>query len=147
MSLLLYLDNSVLNRPFDDQRQPRIWLETLALSIILQMAEAGEVELVKSPIHLLENDRSPLAVRRQWVARCLALAATELTLSESIRARARALAGSGLKPLDALHAACAEAAAASHFLTCDDRLMKRYAGKIAALNPLDFVLSLSQKSL
>jgi len=48
MSLRLYLDNSVLNRPYDDQRQPRIWLETLALSIILQMAEAGEVELVKS---------------------------------------------------------------------------------------------------
>lgn len=24
--VLLYLDNSVLNRPFDDQRQPRVWL-------------------------------------------------------------------------------------------------------------------------
>jgi hypothetical protein len=75
MSLRLYLDNSVLNRPYDDQRQPRIWLETLALSIILQMAEAGEVELVKSPVHTLENDRSPLAMRRQWVERCLALSA------------------------------------------------------------------------
>jgi hypothetical protein len=51
--MLLYLDNSVLNRPFDDQRQPRIWLETLALSAILQMIESDEADLVKSPIHLL----------------------------------------------------------------------------------------------
>ncbi len=65
--MLIYLDNSVLNRPFDDQRQPRIWLETLAFSAILQMIEAGEVELAKSPIHFVENDRSPFASRRQWV--------------------------------------------------------------------------------
>ncbi len=146
MRLRLYLDNSVLNRPYDDQRQPRIWLETLALSIILQMAEAGEIELVKSPIHVLENGRSPLAMRRQWVERCLALCAGERPPSEAIRARARVLESGGLKPLDALHVACAETAAGL-FLTCDDRLVKRYAGKIAVLNPLDFVLSLSQQPL
>jgi predicted nucleic acid-binding protein len=138
----LYLDNSVLNRPFDEQRQPRIWLETLALSAILQMAEAGEVELVKSPIHTLENDRSPLAIRRLWVERCLALATIVTPLSETIRARARELEAGGLKPLDALHVACAETSAASHFLTCDDRLLKRYAGKIAILNPADFIVAL-----
>jgi len=38
----VYLDTSVYNRPFDDQTQPRIWLETLALVLILQMIEAGE---------------------------------------------------------------------------------------------------------
>lgn len=143
MSLLLYLDNSVLNRPFDDQRQPRIWLETLALSAILQLVEAGEAELVKSPIHILENDRSPLAIRRQWVERCLALAVTVSPLSEIIRARARELETGGLKPLDALHVASAETAGASHFLTCDDRLVRRYAGKITVLNPSDFVLTLN----
>ncbi len=26
----VYLDTSVYNRPFDDQTQPRIWLETMA---------------------------------------------------------------------------------------------------------------------
>jgi len=83
-------------------------------------------------------------MRRQWVERCLALSAPELPLTESIRARA--LESDGLTPLDALHVACAETAA-GHFLTCDDRLVKRYAGKIAVLNPLDFVLSLSQESL
>lgn len=38
----IYLDTCVYNRPFDDQTQPRIWLETLALSVIMQMiAEAA----------------------------------------------------------------------------------------------------------
>jgi hypothetical protein len=58
--MLVYLDNSALNRPFDDQTQPRIWLETLAVSLILQMTETGEIELIKSPIHFLENNQSPL---------------------------------------------------------------------------------------
>lgn len=141
--MLIYIDNSVLNRPFDDQRQPRIWLETLALSAILQMIEADDVDLVKSPIHFLENNRSPFAHRRQWVERCLALAKVDTSLSESIRLRARALEGAGVKPLDALHAACAEESGASHFLTCDDALVKRYAGAMASLNPLDFVLTLT----
>jgi len=42
--MLLYLDNSVLNRPFDDQRQPRIWLETLSFSLVLTLIETGEAK-------------------------------------------------------------------------------------------------------
>jgi hypothetical protein len=48
--LLLYLDNSVLNRPFDDQSQARIWLETLALSLILGLIESGETGCIVSVI-------------------------------------------------------------------------------------------------
>jgi hypothetical protein len=42
MAVQLYLDTSVYNRPFDDQTKPRIWLENLAFSVILQMIEARE---------------------------------------------------------------------------------------------------------
>ena len=143
--MLVYLDNSALNRPFDDQKQPRIWLETLAVSLILQMTEAGEIDLIKSPIHFLENDQSLVVVRRQCVEHCLRLARNEATLGESVKSRANELQRGGLKPLDALHVACAETAGASHFLTCDDRLIRRYAGQIAVLNPLDFVLQSSQQ--
>lgn len=145
--MLVYLDNCTLNRPFDDQTQPRIWLETLALSLILQMTEAGEIDLLKSPIHFLENDESPFPVRRQWVEHCLRLARAEAKLDEPMKARAHDLQRAGLKPLDALHVACAETGGAGHFLTCDDRLVRGYAGRIAVLNPLDFVLHLSQQKL
>jgi predicted nucleic acid-binding protein len=118
--MLLYLDNSVLNRPFDDQRQPRIWLETLSFSLVLTLIEAGEVQLVHSPIHDLENSRNPFSLRRQWVERCLGLARSNVTLSDLIKVRAEALEQAGLKALDALHVACAEAAGAERFLTCQN---------------------------
>jgi hypothetical protein len=37
--MIIYLDSCVYNRPFDDQQQPRINLETQALLLILHMAE------------------------------------------------------------------------------------------------------------
>jgi predicted nucleic acid-binding protein len=52
------------------------------------------------------------------------------------------LAAAGLQPLDALHVACAEAGRAAYFLTCDDRLVKRYSGQIPVLNPVDYILTL-----
>ena len=74
MSLRLYLDNSVFNRPYDDQRQPRIWLETLCFVLILQMVEKGEAELIRSTFHVLENNESRAVERREWVEACLNLA-------------------------------------------------------------------------
>jgi predicted nucleic acid-binding protein len=142
--MLLYLDNSVLNRPFDDQSQARIWLETLSLSLILGLIESGEAECVCSPIHLLENNRNPLAVRRHWVSECLRRAHHRVHLFPAIHTRAQALEASGVKPLDALHVACAEAAGATHFLTCDDRLIRRYSGPLTVQTPATFITTISQ---
>lgn len=56
-----------------------------------------------------------------------------------VHERALALEREGVKPLDALHLAAAESAGATHFLTCDDRLLKRYTGPVAAMTPSRFV--------
>jgi hypothetical protein len=64
----IYIDTSVYNRPFDDQTQPRIWLETLALGLILQLVESGEATLVNSSVLAFENSRNPFPVRREWMA-------------------------------------------------------------------------------
>ena len=141
--MLLYLDNSVLNRPFDDQRQPRIWLETLSFSLVLTLIEAGEAKLVRSPIHDLENGRNPFALRRQWIEKCLRLAEASVALNEAIKSRALALEQTGVKALDALHLACAEAASAERFLTCDDRLIRRYSGQMVVESPVTFTTGLT----
>jgi len=73
-ALKVYLDTSVYNRPFDNQSQPRIWLETLSFTVILQMIEAGEVELVSSSVLAYENSRNPFPERKAWVNNCLELA-------------------------------------------------------------------------
>ena len=111
---------------------------------MLSLIEAGEAELVSSPIHTLENRRSPLSVRRLWVDRCLRLATHTVPLTGTIRTRAHELANTGQKPLDALHLACAEAAGADWFLTCDDRLIKRYVGPLTVQTPPNFISNQSQ---
>lgn len=139
--LRIYLDTSVYNRPFDDQRQPRIWLETLAFAVILQMIRDGEAALVSSSVVEYENSRNPYPLRQRWVTHCLALATDHQEVNESIRKRALDLEAEGLKAVDALHVACTEASECDYFLTCDDRLIRRYQGKIEVLNPLSFVLA------
>jgi hypothetical protein len=141
--VLLYLDNSVLSRPFDDQRQPRIWLETLSFSLVLSLVEGGEATLIHSPIHDLENSRNPFPLRQKWVEKCLRLAARNLALADDIRKRAVILEQSGFKAVDALHLACAEAAGANQFLTCDDRLIRRYSGQMIVQTPVTFITSLT----
>lgn len=142
--MVLYLDNSVLNRPFDDQRQPRIWFETLAFSLVLSLIEAGAVETVCSAIHRIENNASSAAIRRRFVERCLELAKVRPRLENAVEARAQQLQGEGFSALDALHLASAEHAGADCFLTCDDRLIRRYSGTLKVLNPQTFINTLGE---
>jgi len=138
--LRLYLDTSVYNRPFDDQSQPRIWLETLALALILQMIEGNTVDLVTSSVIEYENSRNPFLLRQQWVERCTRLANYRQTANDEIRQRAEELSRAGLAALDALHVACAEAANVDYFVTCDDRVAARCRGfPLRVLNPVDFI--------
>lgn len=46
----VYLDTSTYSRPFDDQTQPKIFLETQAVIISLQMVEVKAVELISSSV-------------------------------------------------------------------------------------------------
>ncbi|MBN1993308.1 MAG: PIN domain-containing protein [Anaerolineae bacterium] len=140
----IYLDTSVYNRPFDDQTQPRIWLETLAFSVILQMIENNIATLVTSAVVDYENSRNPHQLRRAWVNRVAAFAADRQLVNEEIRQRADTLEQDGLKPLDALHIACAETVKADYFVTCDDRFINRYrrlqqGTELIVCNPTELV--------
>jgi predicted nucleic acid-binding protein len=136
----IYLDTSVYNRPFDDQTQPRIWLETLALALILQLVEAGEATLVNSTVLEFENSRNPFSLRQDWMARCLSQATAYQYIDGTIRKRAESLEKRGLTAIDSLHVACAESAGVDYFLTCDDRLLKKQKHiTVLSMNPLDFV--------
>ncbi|MCI0379564.1 MAG: hypothetical protein L0215_18295 [Gemmataceae bacterium] len=50
----VYLDVSCVNRPFDDQSQPRIQLEAEAVGIVLQRIDDGLWTLASSEIAVLE---------------------------------------------------------------------------------------------
>jgi predicted nucleic acid-binding protein len=143
MTEKVYLDTSVYNRPFDEQKQARIWLETLAFSVILQLLETQDLELITSSILAYETSRNPHRQRREWVNRIAQMSSSHQMVNDAIRERANSLASSNIKPLDALHIACPETAAADYFVTCDDYLIRRYPSaadtKMTICNPPDFV--------
>jgi 1,2-phenylacetyl-CoA epoxidase catalytic subunit len=88
-STRVYLDTSVYNRPFDDQAQPRIWLETLAVSIILQMLEEGAAELVSSAVVAYEISRNPDEMRRRWVQQIVEKESLIQHMNNDIKQRAQ----------------------------------------------------------
>ena len=142
----IYLDTSIYNRPFDDQSQPRIFLETQAVILILQMVEAGLVDLVGSTALEYENNQNPYPRKRRAMQYYLERAAVRQVLNEDIRQRAKELEQGGVKTLDALHVASAEAASCEYLLTTDKRLINRCQTlTLKVMNPADFVLEVSDE--
>jgi predicted nucleic acid-binding protein len=122
---LVYLDICCFKRPFDDASQPRVRREAEAVASILDAVTEGRLRLVRSPAHDLENERNPRDDRRLATRLWLRAAVVEAVPSPEAAARARELALLGFSPLDALHLAFAEQAAAKWFATTDDALLKR----------------------
>ncbi len=64
----VYLDICALSRPFDDQCQVRVQLESSAVVLILEHVKQKELELIVSTIHNIEIDPiSDLEERRQLI--------------------------------------------------------------------------------
>jgi hypothetical protein len=63
-SLRIYLDICYLNRPFDDQRQDRIRLESEAVPLIL---ERGEIAMDQQTMTLEQIREKGLAILRQYL--------------------------------------------------------------------------------
>ena len=144
----VYLDTSVYVRPFDDQSQSRIWLETQAITVIMQMIESRSVLLVASSIVQYEVGRHPEAEHRSMVAQLIELAQEVHNVGTSLLPRAQVLSEQGIKAIDALHIACAELSNCNFFVTCDDRLIRRYRsladGSLRVVEPTEFVRILSE---
>jgi predicted nucleic acid-binding protein len=120
----IYLDMCSLERPFDDQRQRRVREEATAVASIVARAETGEIALVRSPAHLVENDATPREDRRLAAALWIDGAGVDVPLDAEVETRAGDLVLLGFTPLDALHLAFAERSGARWFVTCDDELLK-----------------------
>ena len=96
----LYLDNSFLNRPFDDPLAGMNTKEGAVLFDIIRFAKEGKVELVHSAMIELENTANDIAARKSFVASVTHLAAAFQNLSDDIVRRAQELATQRLEQLD-----------------------------------------------
>ena len=122
--LKIYLDACCLNRPFDDQSQPRVRLETEAISLILEKLHEREWIWIGSEILLYEISQNRDLERRQRVQLFASQAHQVIETNDQILRDAEKLEELGFDPYDAVHLASAENAKVDVFLTTDDKIVK-----------------------
>jgi predicted nucleic acid-binding protein len=139
----IYLDLCAIQRPLDTPNQVRIVLEAEAVLGIITLCDSGQAELISSEALLYEGEQNPLPIRQEHTRSVLAKAKSSVNISEKERSRAETLITFGIRPLDALHLALAEAANADYFCTCDDRLLRNAKRvkdlAVKVIDPVDLV--------
>ena len=143
----LYLDMNIYNRPFDDQSQMRIRLETVAITMIFTLIESGHFSTRWSFVLEYENSRDPLPERKAYVRYVAQSCDSTVEPDESIRELAKKLSERHkIRGRDALHLACAELSGCHYLVTCDDRLIRqgerlREKGVLTlrVINPIDLL--------
>ena len=144
----IYLDNCVYNRPFDDQRQIRIFLEAQAKLHIQNLIINNNIFLACSYMSIFENNDNPHEERQLPIKNFLDHASLfiDYDKAEKVEAKAGAIMEYGIKNKDAIHIACAIEAECDYFLTTDDDLKKKYTDTdIIVCNPVDFILILEEQ--
>src|SRR5438067_844857 len=100
----IYLDICCLKRPFDDQTQARVHLETEAVLALLD-ASGTQLEFLHAAAQDLENELNPLPSRaarvRQWLE---AIPLADLA-DDVLQGRITELLNYGFKSFDAFHLA------------------------------------------
>ena len=137
----VYLDNCCYNRPFDDQNQLKVLIESLAKLSIQQQMRDGTLEYVWSSVLDFEISKSRFVDRTIQIKPWEHRAVIKVLVDDSIRHRAKEFEAIGDKPIDALHVACAESANCDWFFTTDKDLIKKAKGisVIRIANPVDFI--------
>ena len=137
--MVLYLDNCCYNRPFDDQTQDRIHIESEAILAILKACENGIIKILSSPIVRIEIDKYSNEYKREKVLALYSLANPDIPFTEELRAK------SNIRLMDSLHVATAEAGEVDAMLTTDDKLIKSCSKlnlSVKVINPIVFLLDM-----
>lgn len=132
------------NRPFDDQTQERIRLETEAILNILTKFQNGEWQLLGSEAFDDELGNTPQGIRKMQMINWATLASNKVTITTEIESRSMEIAEMGFKIYDALDIACAEVGNADVLLTTDDRMLRLAGRRVDLLqvkirNPLQWL--------
>ncbi len=142
----VYLDNCVFNRPFDDQSQSRIRLETEAALHILEEIAAGRLELIWSYVNETENLRNENEEVKRSIFGWKEVALIEVVETTYLLKSANLLLKLGLTVGDALHLASAAEGKAEIFLTTDDKLIRKVSEfkGVIVLDPINAIEKLNE---
>jgi hypothetical protein len=97
----IYMDVCALCRPFDDQAQMRIRLETDAIQLILSYVRSGRLSLAISPVHVAEIDAIDEMAEREHLKSVLQQIGWRIVVDmRQTRLRSEQLLQLGLGPAD-----------------------------------------------
>ena len=129
----IYLDVCCLCRPFDDQTQDRIRLESNAILAIIENCKNGKWDLIGSNIIDFEISKIPDEDKKEKVNILLSIVNSKIKVNAAIEKRSIELEKLNFYSYDALHIACAEYINADILLTTDDYLLKKAKQNISAV--------------
>lgn len=138
----VYLDMCCYNRPYDDQSQIKVSLETQAKLHIQDLIQKKHLELVTSYMLRYECGQNPYEMRRRAIMQFVDTHATAyvgLERKDKIVSMATEIMSTGIKFKDACHVASAVYANCEYFISTDKRLLKYKTDQIKLVNPIDFV--------
>jgi len=137
----IYLDNCCYNRPFDDQKQIKIQLETIAKLHIQNQIKIGIYNLVWSYILDFENKNNPYEDKKFQIAEWRFIAKENIfeENEEIILTAEKLQAEKNIKTYDALHIACAIFAKCDYFITVDKKLLNTQIEEIKIISPINFL--------
>lgn len=139
----LYLDVCTLCRPFDDQNNMRIRLETDAYYLILNRIQNNFYKMIVSTMHLKEIESIEDIREKIQIIHLLDDYGDEPEYDyEKARERADELILKKIGIADSVHLAFAEQSA-DYLITCDDKFLKRIKRiktEIEVLNPIEFCI-------
>lgn len=145
----IYLDNCCYNRPYDDQSQMRINLDTQAKLYIQLMIKDKKIELVTSYVLDFENSKNRVIQKKLAISTFMEENESYYVGEErqdEIRTMVRQIMATGVKEKDAAHIACAIYAKSDYFITTDDRLLKYISDQVKILTPGEFIREIEVKA-
>lgn len=138
----VYLDMCCYNRPYDDQSQLSVAMETESKLHIQNLIKDQKLELIGSYILDYEVSRNPFEMRRQSITHFVQNHMKGYVGSEradAIKPIAEEMMKNGIKEKDAYHVASAIYAKCDYFISTDKRLLKHTTDKIRMATPIEFV--------
>jgi predicted nucleic acid-binding protein len=135
----IYLDNCCCNRPYDDQSNIKIEIETKAKLFIQELILDDLTELVWSYVLVYENGNNPYLEKRNAIANWRTLSIQYVDESEELIYMAEEISKTGVKPSDALHVAAAISSKCDYFITPYKRILKHNTDTIIITDPIGFV--------
>ncbi|MCX7726016.1 MAG: hypothetical protein N2053_04115 [Chitinispirillaceae bacterium] len=138
----LYLDNCCFNRPFDDQYQKKIYLETEAKLYIQKRIIEGYYDFVWSFMLDYENSANPDIEAKMLIQKWEKICKETILLSNDLLVASKKINEMGFGIKDSIHIACALVAKCNYFLTVDKRILKKKnkINDLIIINPIDFVV-------